>query len=123
MQASTLVHLPLIPSQALDEGVRIVRIFLNNNSSKLLCFMACWNDITAERRVKEQQYKDIERKNYLEERIHQIATAMEEMSMTVNEVAGNTTNAADSAAQVVDKSNIDKILIDSGYLKKEDVYK
>jgi D-xylose transport system substrate-binding protein len=27
------------------------------------------------------------------------------------------------AAQVVDKANIDKILIDSGYLKKEDVYK
>ncbi len=26
-------------------------------------------------------------------------------------------------AQVVDKSNIDKVLIDSGYLKKEDVYK
>jgi D-xylose transport system substrate-binding protein len=26
-------------------------------------------------------------------------------------------------AQVVDKSNIDKVLIDSGYLKKSDVYK
>jgi methyl-accepting chemotaxis protein len=50
--------------------------------------------------VKEQQYKEIERKNYLEERIHQIATAMEEMSMTVNEVAGNTNNASDSASQV-----------------------
>ncbi|MFZ4858215.1 MAG: methyl-accepting chemotaxis protein [Desulfuromonadaceae bacterium] len=75
-------------------------IWDSSDSSKVLCYMACWIDITAEKLVKDQQYKDIERKNYLEERIHQIATAMEEMSMTVNEVAGNTNNASDSAAQV-----------------------
>ncbi len=75
-------------------------IWDRSDNSKVLCFMACWSNVTAEKRVQEQQYKEIERKNYLEERIHQIATAMEEMSMTVNEVAGNTSNASDSASQV-----------------------
>ena len=75
------------------------------DSSRVLCYMACWSDITAEKLVKEQQYEQIERKNYLEERVHQIATAMEEMSMTVNEVAGNTNNAADSAVLVANNAH------------------
>jgi methyl-accepting chemotaxis protein len=67
--------------------------------------MACWSDVTAEKQIKEQQYREIERKNYLETHIHQIATAMEEMSMTVNEVAHNTTNASDSASQVAENAH------------------
>ncbi len=67
---------------------------------RVICFMACWSDITAEKEVKQHQLNEIERKNYLETRIDQIATAMEEMSMTVNEVARNTTNASDSASVV-----------------------
>ncbi len=76
-----------------------------SDSSKVLCFMACWSDITAERQISDRQKQDVERKNYLEDRVHQIATAMEEMSMTVNEVAGNTTNAADAAAQVAESAH------------------
>jgi methyl-accepting chemotaxis protein len=70
------------------------------DSSKVLCFMACWSDISAEKAVAEHQRTDLERKEYLENRVTQIATAMEEMSMTVNEVARNTVNAADSASKV-----------------------
>ena len=95
-----LPHSADIPIGGITLQTKAYPIWDPRDSSKVLCFMACWSDITAERKIKEQQYRDIERKNYLEERIHQIATAMEEMSMTVNEVAGNTTNAADSAAQV-----------------------
>jgi hypothetical protein len=102
---SDMPHSADIPIGDITLQTKAYPIWDSTDSSKLLCFMACWNDITAERKVKDQQYKDIERKNYLEERIHQIATAMEEMSMTVNEVAGNTTNAADSAAQVVNSAH------------------
>jgi len=100
-----LPHAADIPIGGVTLQTKAYPIWDPSDSSKLLCFMACWSDITAERTIKEQQYKDIERKNYLEERIHQIATAMEEMSMTVNEVAGNTTNAADSASQVADSAH------------------
>jgi hypothetical protein len=68
--------------------------------SKVLCFMACWSDITAEKQLDSHRSEQITRREYLENRVTQIATAMEEMSMTVNEVARNTVNASDSAAQV-----------------------
>ena len=97
---SAMPHTADIPIGNVTLRTTAYPIWDSNDSSKVLCYMACWSDITAERMVKEQQEREIERKNYLEERIHQIATAMEEMSMTVNEVAGNTTNAADAAAQV-----------------------
>ena len=48
-------------------------IWDSGDSSKVLCYMACWSDITSEKMVKEQQYKEIERKNYLEERIHPVS--------------------------------------------------
>ncbi|MEI7817302.1 MAG: methyl-accepting chemotaxis protein, partial [Desulfuromonadales bacterium] len=95
-----LPHTAEIPIGSITLKTTAYPIWDSSDSSKVLCFMACWSDITAEKLVKEQQYKEIERKNYLEERVHQIATAMEEMSMTVNEVAGNTSNASDSASQV-----------------------
>jgi hypothetical protein len=95
-----LPHTAEIPIGSVTLKTTAYPIWDSSDSSKVLCYMACWSDISAEKTVKEQQYKEIERKNYLEERIHQIATAMEEMSMTVNEVAGNTNNASDSASQV-----------------------
>ncbi|CAH2030057.1 methyl-accepting chemotaxis protein [Trichlorobacter ammonificans] len=98
-------HSADIPIGSVTLQTKAYPIWDPSDSSKVLCYMACWSDITAERQIKDQQYKDIERKNYLEERIHQIATAMEEMSMTVNEVAGNTTNAADAASQVAESAH------------------
>lgn len=100
-----LPHTAEIPIGSITLKTTAYPIWDSMDSSKVLCFMACWSDITAEKLVKEQQYKQIERKNYLEERIHQIATAMEEMSMTVNEVAGNTNNASDSASLVSDNAH------------------
>ncbi|WP_298270755.1 methyl-accepting chemotaxis protein [Geobacter sp.] len=67
---------------------------------KVRCYMACWDDISAEKSIEERNRADIDRKNYLEERVAQIAAAMEEMSMTVTEVARNTSNASDSAINV-----------------------
>ncbi|MDD2366792.1 MAG: methyl-accepting chemotaxis protein [Desulfuromonadaceae bacterium] len=95
-----LPHTAEIPIGSVTLRTTAYPIWDSADSSKVLCYMACWSDVTAEKLVKEQQYKEIERKNYLEERVHQIATAMEEMSMTVNEVAGNTNNASDSASHV-----------------------
>jgi len=95
-----LPHTAEIPIGSITLKTTAYPIWDSSDNSKVLCYMACWRDITAEKQVKEQQYKEIERKDYLEERVHQIATAMEEMSMTVNEVAGNTSNASDAASQV-----------------------
>ena len=97
---SNLPHTAEIPIGAVTLRTTAYPIWDSVDSSKVLCFMACWSDITAEKAVVEHQRMDLERKDYLENRVTQIATAMEEMSMTVNEVAHNTVNAADSASKV-----------------------
>ncbi|MBF0327966.1 MAG: methyl-accepting chemotaxis protein [Nitrospirae bacterium] len=75
-----------------------------NDSKRASCYLACWTDITAEKEVQSKNEADIERKRYLEERVHQIATAMEEMSATVNDVAKNTTNASAASNTVVENA-------------------
>jgi hypothetical protein len=102
---SDMPHIAEIPIGSMTLRTTAYPIWDSLDPSKPLCYMACWSDITSEKLVEEHQSREIERKNYLETRVHQIATAMEEMSMTVNEVARNTTNASDSAAQVAENAH------------------
>jgi methyl-accepting chemotaxis protein len=97
---SNMPHSAEIPIGSVVLRTTAYPIWDSVDSTKVLCFMACWSDITAEKVVKEHQQMELARKDYLENRVTQIATAMEEMSMTVNEVARNTVNAADSASHV-----------------------
>lgn len=72
--------------------------------NKVACYMACWTNISAEKEIEKRTAADVERKQYLEERIQQIATAMEEMSATVNDVAKNTSEASLTANTVVENA-------------------
>ncbi|MBJ6723506.1 methyl-accepting chemotaxis protein [Geomesophilobacter sediminis] len=97
---SDLPHTAEIPIGSVTLRTTAYPIWSSTDSSKVLCYMACWSDISAEKAVDEHQRRELARKEYLENRVTQIATAMEEMSMTVNEVARNTVNASDAATQV-----------------------
>jgi methyl-accepting chemotaxis protein len=89
--------------------------------SKVLCFMACWSDITAEKDLDNHRNEQVQRKEYLENRVTQIATAMEEMSMTVNEVARNTVNASDSAAQVAGNARKGQQVVNQAVIEMQKV--
>jgi len=97
---SDMPHKAEIPIGGVTLRTTAYPIWDGADGSKVLCYMACWTDITAEKELEQRRSADITRKEYLESRITQIATAMEEMSMTVNEVARNTMNAAESASEV-----------------------
>lgn len=84
--------------------LRFYPIWDSADSRKIAYFMACWTDISAEKDVENRTAADLERKSYLEERVHQIATAMEEMSATVNDVARNTTHASEASNTVVENA-------------------
>jgi methyl-accepting chemotaxis protein len=76
-------------------------VWASERQDSLLCYMACWSDVTATIEIEKRNEADLERKRYLETRVEQIATAMEEMSTTVNDVAKNTTHASDMSNAVV----------------------
>jgi len=97
---TSMPHKAEVPIGALTLRTTAYPIWDSLDPSRVLYYMACWSDITAEKDLENHQSKDVTRKEYLENRVTQIATAMEEMSMTVNEVARNTVNASESAAEV-----------------------
>jgi methyl-accepting chemotaxis protein len=97
---TSMPHKADIPIGSITLRTTTYPIWDSVDPSKVLCYMACWNDVTAEKELESRRNQDVQRKEYLESRVTQIATAMEEMSMTVNEVARNTVNASESAAEV-----------------------
>ena len=103
---SSLPHTAEIPIGSITLRTTAYPIWDSTDPSIVLCYMACWSDISAEKAVEEHRRLDMDRKDYLESRVTQIATAMEEMSMTVNEVAHNTVNAADSASNVANDASV-----------------
>lgn len=118
---SNLPHTAEIPIGEVTLRTTAYPVWDSVDPSRPLCFMACWSDVSAEKEVKERQYREIERKNYLESRVEQIATAMEEMSMTVNEVARNTTNASDSAAQVAENAHQGQGVVNQAVMEMQHV--
>ncbi len=61
---------------------------------KVLCYMACWIDVTADRKLAEEKERMQDRQRYLEKHLSQIASAMHEMSATIRAVAENTREAS-----------------------------
>ena len=89
--------------------------------NKVICYMTCWMDITSDKAVDTLRLEHMQRKDYLEGRVQQIATAMEEMSMTVNEVAHNTTKASDSANQVAGNAREGQLVVSQAVLEMQKV--
>jgi len=118
---SDMPHSAEIPIGSITLRTTAYPIWDSADPSKVLCYMACWSDITSDKLIKEHQEREIERKNYLESRVHQIATAMEEMSMTVNEVARNTSNASESAAKVAANAHTGQSIVNQAVLEMKKV--
>jgi methyl-accepting chemotaxis protein len=77
-------------------------IWDSQDSEKLLCYMACWTDVTAENKLAEEQVKVRERQLFLESHVREIAAALHEMSAAVAAVAQNTQEASTSTNAVND---------------------
>jgi methyl-accepting chemotaxis protein len=118
---SDLPHTADIPIGSITLRTTAYPIWDHLDPSKVLCYMACWNDVTAEKAVEGLREEQTRRKDYLEDRVQQIATAMEEMSMTVNEVAHNTTNASESASQVASNARQGQQVVSQAVLEMQKV--
>lgn len=79
---------------------RAYPIWDNIDPDKVLCYMACLEDVSALKKAEIDRNRDVESKRHLDDRVQQIATAMEEMSASVGEVARNASHASEAAVQV-----------------------
>ena len=118
---SDMPHTAEIPIGGITLRTTAFPIWDHLDPSKVICYMACWSDITAEKAVETLRQEQVQRKDYLEDCVQQIATAMEEMSMTVNEVAHNTTKASDSASQVAGNAREGQQVVSQAVLEMQKV--
>ena len=118
---SDMPHMAEIPIGGVTLRTTAFPIWDHLDPSKVICYMACWTDISSEKKLDCMRCEQTRRKDYLEDRVQQIATAMEEMSMTVNEVAHNTTKASDSANQVAGNAREGQQVVSQAVLEMQKV--
>ncbi|MBY0578842.1 MAG: methyl-accepting chemotaxis protein [Burkholderiales bacterium] len=91
-------HSAEIPIGKVTFLVHTYPIWDSIRTNEAICYMACWTDITADKAIQEVERETTRRKDYLEERVAQIAVAMDQMSASVSDVARNTVSASDLGA-------------------------
>jgi hypothetical protein len=104
-QPRNLPHHADIPLGPVTFRTSAYPIWDSKDPSKLLCYMGCWTDVTAEKALEASNRRDMERKAALEAQVQNIAAAMEEMRTAVVEVSQNADNAAESAKVVTENAH------------------
>lgn len=60
---------------------------------KVICYMACWSDITADVELEQARGKERLRQSYLESSVAEVSSAMQQMTTAVKEVAQSTSKS------------------------------
>ncbi|KJV31258.1 chemotaxis protein [Aquitalea magnusonii] len=106
-------HEALIPVGGVTFKTKVFPIWDNQDSSKLLCFMASFQDISAE--VEAQRLRDAndQRRMFLEERIGELSGNVQAMTATIEMVAVRTASASDSSNEMLDRARKGKSMIEN----------
>ena len=71
-----------------------------NDSTRLLCFMACWSDITAEKQLEANERYSLERRDDLARKVNDLTQSIQQMSLAIQDVARNASEAAGASSSV-----------------------
>ena len=106
-------HEALIPVGGVTFKTKVFPIWDSRDSNKLLCFMASFQDISAE--VEAQALRDAndKRRLFLEERIGELTGNVQAMSATIEMVAVRTSSASDSSNEMLDRARKGKNMIEN----------
>lgn len=89
---------------------------------ELLCYMACWTDISTQRALERtQRALELQRTGNVNDKVSAIAAALEEMSATVAEIARSSQVASDSSVKASSVTSESKVLIQSASAAMRDV--
>ena len=106
-------HEALIPVAGVTFKTKVFPIWDAKDSSRLLCFMASFQDISAE--VEAQALRDAndQRRLFLEERIGELSGNVQAMTATIEMVAVRTASASDSSNEMLDRARKGKSMIEN----------
>ncbi len=104
-------HEAEIPIGAVTFQVHTYPVWHSTRKDEAICYMACWTDITADKAKQDLEQEATQRRVYLENRVAQIAMAMDQMSTSVSEVAKNTVSASNLGAGMLKNADSSKEVI------------
>ncbi|QOZ83752.1 MULTISPECIES: methyl-accepting chemotaxis protein [Chromobacterium] len=97
-------HSAQIPVGDVIFETKVFPIWSRQDSSKLLCFMASFKDVSAEERARQLQEENDKRRQFLEARINELSENMQAMSASIQNVAVQTSSASESAELMLEES-------------------
>ncbi|WP_199104352.1 methyl-accepting chemotaxis protein [Aquitalea sp. ASV11] len=106
-------HEALIPVGGVTFKTKVFPIWDAQDSNKLLCFMASFQDISAE--VEAQRLRDAndQRRLFLEDRIGELSGNVQAMTTTIEMVAVRTASASDSSNEMLNRARKGKSMIEN----------
>nr|WP_137010059.1 methyl-accepting chemotaxis protein [Aquitalea aquatilis] len=104
-------HEALIPVGSVTFKTKVFPIWDDQDSSKLLCFMASFQDISSEIEAQNLRDANDQRRTFLEERVGELSGNMQAMSATIEMVAVRTASASDSSEEMLRRSQDGKSMI------------
>ena len=90
-------HIAMIPVGEVMFKTKVFPIWDSAHPDQLLCFMASFQDVSAEVRAQQLQDQGNQRRDFLEVRINELSENMQAMSATIQNVAVQTAAASESS--------------------------
>ncbi|NHQ84993.1 methyl-accepting chemotaxis protein [Iodobacter sp. HSC-16F04] len=119
--AKNATHVADIPLGSITLRTKAYPIWDAADSSKVKCYLACWEDITSKVKHEELQ-KDVACKaNELHEQVSYIAATMEEVSTSIDEVAHTTAEASNRGNSAFESANEGQVVVEGAVRGMRDV--
>lgn len=80
-------------------------IWDENDSTRMTCYMACWTDITAAKKLAAERQMAQERRISLENQVNDIANAIQQMTGAIKDVTRAAADSTKTASGVSDSAN------------------
>ena len=90
-------HIAMIPVGEVMFKTKVFPIWDSAHPDQLLCFMASFQDVSAEMLAQQLQDQGNQRRDFLEVRINELSENMQAMSATIQNVAVQTASASESS--------------------------
>lgn len=100
------VHEADIPIGSVTLRTKTYPIWAGGPGSQIACYMACWQDVSADRRLADARDRAEVQARNIEDQVNLIATAVEEMSASIAEVARSTSESSRMTGAVSENADL-----------------
>ncbi|AZN37995.1 methyl-accepting chemotaxis protein [Iodobacter ciconiae] len=119
--AKNATHVADIPLGSITLRTKAYPIWDTADPSKVKCYLACWEDITSKIEHEELQNKVASQANELHEQVSYIASTMEEVSTSIDEVAHTTAEASNRGNSAFESAKEGQTVVEGAVRGMRDV--